>query len=298
MLFVIAIGGNALLQRDQPLEAKLLERNIKKASYLLGEFSKKHDVVIVHGNGPQIGLLALQTEAYKKVKPYPLDILGAETQGMIGYLLQQQIQNHAEKKTITLLTQVLIDPNDIAFKKPSKFIGPVYDQEIATKLHQQHQWLFKADNEYLRRVVASPKPQKIIEIAAIKTLLRENHIVIAGGGGGIPCIENNSVLQGVEAVVDKDLTAMTLARQLHADHLVILTDVEYVYRDWGTPQQSAIKKSTITDIQQLTFPKGSMQPKISAAIEFTYATKQSSYIGNLFKLPEILSSKSGTQITV
>ncbi|MCH9770627.1 MAG: carbamate kinase [Gammaproteobacteria bacterium] len=299
MLIVIALGGNALLQRGQPLEANLLRENVVKAATEIAKVAEHHEVVIVHGNGPQVGLLALQADAYKKVHPYPLDILDAESQGMIGYLLQQEIGNHTQTKSaVTLLTQVLVDAKDSAFSAPTKFIGPVYNETEAKTIKQQHAWILKADGKYLRRVVASPKPQHICELEIIDLLLKDN-VVIAGGGGGIPCIkEANHHLKGVEAVIDKDLTASLMAIQLKADAFVILTDVDAVYENWNQPSAKPIQQITADEINQQSFPAGSMQPKITAVCEFTNATGYSSMIGNLNQLQDILAGKAGTKITI
>lgn len=299
MLLVIALGGNALLQRGEPLESDLLRKNVKVAATVIAKAAEDHDIVIAHGNGPQVGLLALQADAYKKVHPYPLDILDAESQGMIGYLLQQEIGNYLQSKSVaTLLTQVLVDAKDPAFQSPSKPIGPVYTESQAKAIQQAHDWILKPDGQYFRRVVPSPKPQHIYELDAIKLLLQANTIVIAGGGGGIPCIKTgDKQLKGVEAVIDKDLTASLLARQLKAESLVILTDVDAVYENWGTSAAKAIHNISSKTLRQYQFAAGSMGPKVEAACQFVDATLRPVMIGKLSDLNEILKGKAGTLIT-
>ncbi len=299
MLLVIALGGNALLQRGEPLESDLLRKNVKVAATVIAKAAEEHDIVIAHGNGPQVGLLALQADAYKKVHPYPLDILDAESQGMIGYLLQQEIGNYLQSKSVaTLLTQVLVDAKDPAFQSPSKPIGPVYTESQAKAIQQAHDWILKPDGQYFRRVVPSPKPQHIYELDAIKLLLQANTMVIAGGGGGIPCIKTgDKQLKGVEAVIDKDLTASLLARQLKAESLVILTDVDAVYENWGTSAAKAIHNISSKTLRQYQFAAGSMGPKVEAACQFVDATLRPVMIGKLSDLNEILKGKAGTLIT-
>ncbi|WP_423062582.1 carbamate kinase [Candidiatus Paracoxiella cheracis] len=299
MLLVIALGGNALLQRGEPLESDLLRKNVKVAATVIAKAAEEHDIVIAHGNGPQVGLLALQADAYKKVHPYPLDILDAESQGMIGYLLQQEIGNYLQSKSVaTLLTQVLVDAKDPAFQSPSKPIGPVYTESQAKAIQQAHDWILKPDGQYFRRVVPSPKPQHIYELDAIKLLLQANTMVIAGGGGGIPCIKTgDKQLKGVEAVIDKDLTASLLARQLKAESLVILTDVDAVYENWGTSAAKAIHNISSKTLRQYQFAAGSMGPKVEAACQFVDATLRPVMIGKLSDLNEILKGKGGTLIT-
>jgi len=298
MLYVIALGGNALLQRGQALEAENLYKNALEATTHIAKLAKNHGIVIVHGNGPQIGLLALQSAAYTKVKPYPFDILGAESQGMIGYVLQQGLKNALpERNTVTLLTQVLVDQDDKAFQYPSKPIGPTYSAEESQQLQLEHpEWCFKPDGKYFRRVVPSPKPQAIEELTLIQTLLGKHTIVIAAGGGGIPCIKKNNQLVGVEAVIDKDMTASLLAQTLQADGFIILTDVDGVYDDWDTNHQKLIPKISVDELNQREFAAGSMQPKITAACSFTTNTKRPAMIGNLSKLDEIIAGASGTMI--
>jgi len=298
MLTVIAIGGNALLQRGQPLEAALLRKNVKVAADSIAPIAKQHSLAIVHGNGPQVGLLALQSQAYKKVHTYPLDILDAESQGMIGYLIQQELGSRVPNKDIiTLLTQVVVDEDDPAFLKPTKFIGPIYDEQQYKNIKTQHDWTFKKDGDAFRRVVPSPKPKHIYELNGIKKLLRDQSIVIAGGGGGIPCIASDAnSLVGVEAVIDKDRTASLLAKQLDAHYFVILTDVDAIYENFGTANAKAIKTISPTNLRNYNFAAGSMAPKVLAACEFVEAQKRPAMIGNLAHLSEILAGHAGTRI--
>lgn len=242
---VIALGGNALLQRGAVLSAENQYKSIALIADAIGKLAQKYRIAIVHGNGPQVGLLALQNLAYRDVPPYPLDILVAESQGMIGYMLAQQlIASHPQQPVSTLLTRVLVDAQDADYQAPSKFIGPVYAPEQRQALEAKYGWTLKADGNYIRRVVPSPAPQKILDIEAITLLLSQRHIVICNGGGGIPMIAGEHGLTGSEAVIDKDLAAALLAEQVGADHLVILTDADAVYQEWGTPRQRAIRRAS------------------------------------------------------
>lgn len=299
MKVVIAVGGNALLKKGESLDAKNLKKNCEIAAKSIAKIALTHQVVIVHGNGPQVGLLSLQADAYKQVKPYPFDFLDAESQGMIGYSLQQALFNeiNPDKAIATLLTQVVVDKNDPAFHTATKPIGPFYSEQEIIDLIKKTSWQFKKVGKEYRRVVPSPAPQEIIELAAIQTLLLNNNIVITGGGGGIPCIMDNNKLQGVEAVIDKDLTASKLAVELKADAFVILTDVDAVYSHWGTDHAKAISKLSSSDVSFEEFEAGSMKPKLEAACGFATQTGSKSYIGHLDKLEAILSGESGTQIS-
>lgn len=295
---VVALGGNALLRRGEPLDAQIQRRNIVTAAATLAALSREWQLVLVHGNGPQVGLLALQNGACKDVAPYPLDILGAETQGMIGYLLLQALNNQLPATDITaLLTQVEVNAADPAFATPTKFIGPVYNAAQAAALPQDNGWVMKADGAYLRRVVASPRPRRIIEAAAIKILVASGHLVICGGGGGIPVVRTRDGMQGIEAVIDKDLSAALLAQQISADALLILTDADAVYADWGTPRQEALRQATPRGLAAMRFDTGSMGPKILAACEFVNATGGTVGIGALEDGVAILQGAKGTRIT-
>lgn len=295
---VIALGGNALLRRGEPLEADIQRHNVLLASRQIAALTKDWNVVLVHGNGPQVGLLALQNSAYPQVAPYPLDVLGAESQGMIGYLLIQELKNCLpEQQVSALLTQVEVDPDDGAFSDPSKYIGPVYDQETALALSLDKGWAIKPDGKYFRRVVPSPKPLNIIETAAINALIAQGHLVVCAGGGGIPVLRQEGKLQGIEAVIDKDLSAAFLAEQINADALLILTDADAVYLDWGTQQQRALSKVTPNDLADITFDAGSMGPKVSAASHFVRSRHGIAGIGALQDATRILTGEQGTLIT-
>ena len=301
MLIVIALGGNALLQRNQPQEEKNLIKNIKIAVKSIAILAKTHTVILCHGNGPQVGLLALQAEAYKEVKPYELDVLCAESQGMIGYLLQRELHNELEEKLVTtILTQVVVDAEDIAFKQPTKPIGPFYTKEKADKYKKENNWSFGQDNNSFRRVVPSPKPLEIIELPLIKLLLERRVLVICAGGGGISVIRDNAgSLAGIEAIIDKDLTAAKMAENIDADVLMILTDVNGVYKEWGTPNAALIHTIKVNDLEQMIFAAGSMAPKIEAARKFIKkSTNKKVVIGSLKDADKLLSGEKGTTIII
>jgi carbamate kinase len=244
MLIVIALGGNALLKRGQSLEAEIQQRNISTATAAIAEIAREHQVVVTHGNGPQVGLLALQAEAYKQVRPYPLDVLGAETEGAIGYLLERELRNQLpERQVVTLLTQIEVDRDDPAFTRPTKPIGPLYTQAEAERLAAERGWAIAPEGNAYRRVVPSPEPHRIIELSAIRLLLQAGAIVICAGGGGIPVIVTAAgEIRGVEAVIDKDLATALLAEELSADVLLLLTDVDSVYLNWGLPTAERLKQ--------------------------------------------------------
>ena len=249
MRIVIALGGNALLRRGEPMTAGHQRANVRVAAAALARVAAQHELVISHGNGPQVGLLALQGSAYKDVEAYPLDVLGAETQGMIGYLVEQEVGNllPEERPLATILTMVEVDPADPAFSDPTKFVGPVYDEATATALAAEKGWAVKPDGAYWRRVVPSPRPKRIFEIRPMRWLLDQGAVVICAGGGGIPTMYEpgaDRILTGVEAVIDKDLASSLLARELDADLYVMATDVDGVYRDWGQPTQARIDRAT------------------------------------------------------
>ncbi|PJC85915.1 carbamate kinase [Vibrio sp. HA2012] len=294
---VVALGGNALLRRGEPLEAETQRHNIAIAAQTIAAIAKEYNVVLVHGNGPQVGLLALQGLEYKKVNPYPLDVLGSETQGMIGYMLMQELKNILPEKEVTcMLTQMTVNPADPAFANPTKPIGPVYEEAEARVLAEKYCWTVKPDGKHFRRVVPSPKPTGIIERDAITTLIKENHLVICTGGGGIPVKHEHGKLLGVEAVIDKDMSAAFLARQLNADALLILTDADAVYIDWGKPTQEALHKTTPAQLAEYSFDAGSMGPKIDASCEFIKAGGKLVGIGSLEDGLRILRGEAGTNI--
>ncbi|QXC31556.1 carbamate kinase [Aeromonas sp. FDAARGOS 1409] len=294
---VVALGGNALLRRGEPLEADIQRKNIATAAKTIALIAQEYNVVLVHGNGPQVGLLALQNSAYTKVSPYPLDVLGAESQGMIGYMLIQELKNLMPSRNVTaLLTQVQVDPKDPAFANPTKFIGPVYEEVEARALAAEKQWSVKADGKFFRRVVPSPLPQRIVEGDAIETLIAQGHLIICTGGGGIPVTWDGQSLTGIEAVIDKDMSAAYLAKQIKADALLILTDADAVYLDWGKPTQRPLRVTSPDELAGVKFDAGSMGPKVEASCEFVKATGGMVGIGSLEDGLAILRGEAGTNI--
>ena len=301
MLVVVALGGNALLRRGEPMIAEAQRENVKRAAASLAEIVRAgHRLVVTHGNGPQVGLLALQGAAYKPDEAYPLDVLGAETGGMIGYLIEQELENALDHAVpvVTLLTQIVVDPHDPAFANPTKPVGPVYEEEEALRIADTRGWRIAPDGQHWRRVVASPMPLEIPDMRVIKLLIEGEVIVICTGGGGIPVIRReDGSLMGVEAVVDKDRASALLAEELGADALLLLTDVEAVYRDWGTPQAAAVRTASPDEIERLDLPAGSMGPKVEAAGRFVRAGGTMAGIGRLADAAKILERASGTVIT-
>src|SRR6187397_425376 len=301
MRIVVALGGNALLKRGEPMTAGHQRANVRVAAQALAGVATEHELVISHGNGPQVGLLALQGEAYKDVEAYPLDILGAETQGMIGYLLEQELGNVLpfEVPLATILSMVEVDPDDPAFGDPTKFVGPIYDEATAKALAAERGWTVKPDGDHWRRVVPSPRPLRIFELRPLKWLLEQGVVIICAGGGGIPTMYargENRHLVGVEAVVDKDLAGSLLARDLEADLYVMATDVDGVYLDWGTPNQRRMDQATTAELEGGSFPAGSMGPKVEAAVEFVKATGRRAAIGSLDDIDAIVAGTAGTNI--
>jgi carbamate kinase len=301
MRVVIALGGNALLKRGEPMTADAQRANVRLAAPSLAEVASNHALLLSHGNGPQVGLLALQAAAYEEVDPYPLDVLGAQTEGMIGYVLEQELGNVLpfEVPFATLLTMIEVDPADPAFSNPTKFVGPVYDKEQADSLAAEKGWVFKADGEFWRRVVPSPEPKRIFEIRPIRWLLEKQAVVICAGGGGVPTMYDpnaDRTLIGVEAVIDKDLASELLAREVDADVFVMVTDVDGVYVDWATPDQRRLERVTPDDLRALDFAAGSMGPKVEAAARFVEATGKRAAIGGLDQIVEIVDGNAGTQI--
>jgi carbamate kinase len=300
MRVVVALGGNALLQRGQHLNAENQRENIRVAAKQLARVHEDHTLVIAHGNGPQVGLLALMDAAYTAVDPFPLDVLGAEAVGMIGYMIEQELGNiiPTEDHIVTVLTQILVDPGDPAFAKPSKPVGPVYDRRQAERLHDEKGWSVAPDGEHYRRVVPSPRPRRIIEIEAIRMLVDEGIVVICAGGGGIPtAYDENLKLYGVEAVIDKDLASGLLARGLDAGMFVMLTDVPAVYENFGGSDQRAMRAAHPDALAGQSFATGSMGPKVEAACEFVRKTGRESAIGKLSELTRIMSGRAGTLIS-
>jgi carbamate kinase len=295
---VVALGGNALLRRGEPLTAEIQRRHAAEAMAAVAELAETHDVVLTHGNGPQVGLLALQASAYTDVPPYPLDVLGAESEGMIGYVLEQELQNRLPGRVaVTVLTQVVVDPEDPAFSTPTKPIGPVYTEEQARRLAEERGWTIAEDGDHFRRVVASPEPLRIVEIPAIRMLVDAGAIVVCTGGGGIPVTMNGAgTLRGVEAVIDKDLAAELLARSLEADFLLMLTDVSAVLRGWGTADATPIGRTTPSELETMAFANGSMGPKVAAACRFVRATGGTAAIGALEDAARIVAGEAGTTV--
>lgn len=300
MRIVAALGGNALLHRGEPPESALQEMHVIKAVQALAPLAIEHDLVITHGNGPQVGMLALESAHDPAIAhPYPFDVLGAQTQGMIGYWLLQALQNAVPDRHVAcLVSRTLVSERDPAFGQPSKFVGPGYDEQQAHDLAARHDWRVRRDGSMWRRVVASPEPAELLDLHAIRLLLESNAIVVCGGGGGVPVVSHNGtgLLRGVEAVVDKDLTASLLARQLHADTLLLLTDIDVVQDGYGTPQARPIHWATPAQLRARSFPAGSMGPKVEAVCRFVEATGKMAAIGQLADAQALLEHRTGTII--
>ncbi|MCW9003365.1 MAG: carbamate kinase [Rhodospirillales bacterium] len=299
MLVVVALGGNAILQRDELPEAAVQRRNIEVAAHSIAEMARAHTIVVTHGNGPQVGLLAIQAAALDALSPYPLDVLGAESEGMIGYVLEQELRNVLPGRNIaTLLTQVRVDLDDPAFAHPTKPIGPFYDAARATEIGRERGWTMAQDGDSWRRVVASPYPREILEINTIQLLVLSETVVICSGGGGIPvAVGDDGAINGVEAVVDKDLSAALLAVKLNADALVLLTDVHGVWTGWNTPEARLVRRASPDMMRRHDFAEGSMGPKVAAACAFVEATRGVAGIGKLTSAMAILEGREGTRIT-
>jgi len=300
MRVVVALGGNALLKRGQTLSAAAQRENVQAAARALAPVASKHQLVISHGNGPQVGLLALQSAAYGGADAYPLDVLGAETEGMIGYMIEQELGNLVpfEVPFATILTMVEVDPGDPAFKNPTKPIGPLYSEEVARRLAVQKGWTVRPDTGGWRRVVPSPVPRRIFEIRPVRWLLERGTIVICAGGGGIPTMYEPGTrrLTGAEVVIDKDRASALLAAELEADVLVLATDADAVYLDWGRPSARAIAQMTTAELEGHAFAEGSMGPKVEAAREFVLRTGKRSAIGALEDIARLVEGEAGTQI--
>jgi carbamate kinase len=306
MRVVVALGGNALLRRGQPLTAENQRENARAACRALAPVALEHELVISHGNGPQVGLLALQGAAYTPVETYPLDLLGAQTDGMIGYLIQQELGNELpfEKRLATLLTQIEVDPDDPAFQNPTKPIGPVYDEDEAKQLALEKGWTFKPDGDSVRRVVPSPLPKRVFGVETIEWLLERGCVVVCAGGGGIPVayvddpVPAGRRLVGVEAVIDKDLASALLAADLNAEVLAIVTDVDAVYRGWGARDQEAIHRITPEELSQSEFAEGSMGPKVKAACTFVEQTGGRAVIGSIIETQALIAGEAGTTVAL
>jgi carbamate kinase len=294
---VAALGGNALLRRGEPLEAARQRANVRRAVAALAGLAERAELVVTHGNGPQVGLLALQAAAYEAVPAYPLDVLGAESEGMIGYLLEQELENALPgRRVATLLTQVVVAADDPAFGRPTKPIGPVYREAEARRFAARRGWTVARDGAAWRRVVPSPEPHAIVELETIRLLVEHGVLVVCTGGGGIPVVEEHGLLRGVEAVIDKDFAAALLARDLGADVLLLLTDVSAVERGFGTPEARPIARVTPAELQRERFAEGSMGPKVEAACRFVEATGGRAGIGALGDAASIARGEAGTLV--
>ncbi|MBY9076082.1 carbamate kinase [Nocardioides sp. WL0053] len=300
MRLVIALGGNALLQRGEKPDSDVQEANVARAVAALAPLAETHEIVITHGNGPQVGVLALQSASDPHLTtPYPFDVLGAQTQGMIGYWLLQAMQNALPGRQVAaIINQTLVEANDPAFGNPTKFVGEVYDESEARELAAVRGWVVRQDGTSWRRVVGSPKPQRVVETRLIRLLLNSGAIVVCAGGGGVPVIRNEQGhLEGVEAVVDKDLTSSVLAEALEADALLVLTDVPHVVRGFGTPDAEPILRATPAALQRESFPAGSMGPKVDAVCRFVEVTGDMAAIGRLEDAEAIVAGTAGTIVT-
>ena len=300
MRVVVALGGNALLKRGAPMTVAAQRAAIAGAAEPLARLATGHELVVSHGNGPQVGLLALQAASYDEVSEYPFDVLDAQTGGMIGYLLESELSNHLgdRKPVAVLITRTLVAAQDPAFEDPTKFVGPTYSREEADRVAETRDWVLKADGEVFRRVVPSPQPLQILELAPIRWILGHGGVVVCAGGGGVPTTrDSNGTYAGVEAVVDKDLASAVLARDLHADTLIIATDVDAVYLDWGTPDSRRILHAHPDRLESRDFAAGSMGPKVEAAVQFAQETGGRAVIGSLDNLDGLLSGTSGTTIS-
>jgi carbamate kinase len=305
MRVVVALGGNALLQRGEELSAENQRTNARAACEALAPLAEGNDLVVSHGNGPQVGLLALQNSAYTAVDPYPLDLLGAQTEGMIGYMLEQELGNVLpyERRLATLLTPIEVDGDDPAFDEPTKPVGPVYTEAEAEKLAAEKGWTFKPDGEHMRRVVPSPLPRKIFGIEPVEWMLEHGCVVICAGGGGIPVMYTEEAvpagrrLIGVEGVIDKDLASAMLAAEIKADVLALVTDVDAVYVGWGTPEQRAIRRASPQALASEEFAAGSMGPKVRAACKFVEETGRVAAIGSIGDPAGLVRGEAGTVVT-
>ena len=300
MRIVVALGGNALLRRGQKPDADVQVANVRRAVAAVAPLAHHHQVVLTHGNGPQVGVLALQSASDPSLTtPYPFDVIGAQTQGMIGYWLLQAMQNALPGRQVAaLINQTLVSVADPAFANPSKFVGEVYDEPTAQRLAAERGWTVKPDGAQWRRVVPSPRPQRVVETRLIRLLLNSGAVVVSAGGGGVPAIRNErGQLQGVEAVVDKDLTAALLAEALEADALLLLTDVPQVLKDYGTPAETPIVNATPFEMRALEFADGSMGPKVDALCRFVELTGDMAAIGAMEDAQAILAGTAGTIVT-
>lgn len=301
MRIVVALGGTALLRRGDPLTTEVQRRNIRIAAEAIAPMAAEHDIVVVHGNGPQVGLLSLQVKSYPGACPYPLDVLDAGTQGMIGYLIQQELRRllPPPRQVATLLTMVVVDPDDPAFASPARFVGPVYDKDTADALARAKGWTFRRDGAAWRRVVPSPEPRQILEVQPITWLLDRGAVVLCAGGGGVPTMYPSSrpgTLVGVEAVIDKDLASELLAEEVRADLFLMATDVDGVYLHWGSPAQRRLGRVTPEELACYEFAAGSMERKVEAATRFAAKTGRRAAIGALGDIAAIAAGQAGTNV--
>lgn len=299
MKVAVALGGNALLQRGEPPDSDIQESHVASAVDALTAVLHRHEVVITHGNGPQVGLLALESASDTALsRPYPFDVLGAQTQGMIGYWLVQALQQAVPgKASVCLICRTLVRAGDPAFGHPSKFVGPVYDKATAVRLAEDHNWDVREDGQAWRRVMPSPEPAELVELDTIRLLMHQGVTVVCAGGGGIPVVDDGSGrLRGVEAVVDKDLATALLARAVGADALLLLTDVDAVIDGYGTPQARPIHRITARELRARSFPAGSMGPKVEAACRFVEETGGMAAIGRLDQANRLLDGTAGTTV--
>ncbi len=295
---MVALGGNALLPRGEPLTFAVQQHSAAAAAYALAPIITQHQVVITHGNGPQVGLLALQSEAYPEVAGYPLDVLVAESEGMIGYILENELDRVTQVPTLTILTRTVVRADDEAFSHPTKPIGPLYpDTPEVRSVAKAKGWTLGDDGDSLRRLVASPDPVRVVQAPLIRSLLRQGVLVVCAGGGGIPVVEESGRRQGVEAVVDKDLASSLLARQLGAEMLVCLTDVEGVMENWGTAEPRLIRHTDPETLRTMTFATGSMAPKVEATCRFVEATGRPAAVGRLEDVAAVVVGEAGTLIS-
>ena len=300
MRVVAALGGNALLERGEKPDADIQESHIQQAVQALAPLARAHDLVVTHGNGPQVGMLALESARDPALtRPYSFDVLGAQTQGMIGYWLAQALGGAVPGRAAgCLVSQAKVDPDDPAFANPTKFVGPVYQEKEALDLAAERGWVVRRDGAAWRRVVPSPEPLELVELPLIRVLLGSGALVVCAGGGGIPVAADASgVLRGVEAVVDKDLTAALLACALDAGALLLLTDVDAVIDGFGTPDARPIRHATPSQLRARSFPAGSMGPKVEAACRFVEATGRMAAIGCLDAAVALFAREAGTIVS-
>ena len=294
----MALGGNALLRRGEPLTEEVQRRNVRVAAEAVAQVAAQHQAIVTHGNGPQVGLLALESEAYEEVPPYGLGVIGAESQGMIGFLLEQALRSRLPDACVaTLFTSVLIDSADPGLAHPTKPVGPVYREAVARSLAILRGWSITPDGDGYRRVVASPAPQEILELKAIRALIEAGVLLICAGGGGVPLVRRpDGELVSIDGVVDKDLTSALLAENVNANVLLLLTNVSAVMRDWNTPQAQEIRRATVAELRAMNLPEGSMGPKAEAACRFVERTGGRAVIGALSDAVAMLEGEAGTVV--